>query len=354
MRFSRLRDINIVVRIAVAVVATPAIIIGLSVLLALRITDLPANAAFRVGDTVVTKTELAKRLQLLKALYGIQAPPDPGKRETFRRESARAVALSMVLDRAASDAGVVAEEKDVHDAFVALQGANPDGRNGFVKLLGEVGASEQDVLDEITRQQTTSRLYEKVVAARAGEVAVTEQEAQRYYDENPSQFVQPESRHIRNIVVSTQGDATEVLGKAQAGADFGQLAKEYSLDQSTRDIGGDLGFVAAAKLADSYAAAAFAAPGGGLFGPVRAEKGWNVGQVLEVRPAVPLPFAQVFDQLRDFLKSEKSLELWRGWVSDQVKNAHVQYADEYRPSDPDAPIASTGSEPAAPKPEVPR
>jgi peptidyl-prolyl cis-trans isomerase C len=345
----------IVLRIVAVVVLTPTIVIGLAVLLALRVTSLPANAAFRVGDTVVTRPELVNRLDLLRALYGIQAPPDPAKRDAFRRQSAQAVALSMLLDRAARDEGIVVEGKDVQDAFDQLIKARfPNGRGEFVELLGAVGASEKDVTDEITRQQTTRRLYEKITAAHAAELEVSEPEARRYYEQNPARFVDPETRHLRNIVVATESEAAEVIAKARSGVDFGQLAKQFSLDESTRDIGGDLGFVGRDRLDPDYAVAAFAGPVGDLFGPVRANKGWNVGQVTELHPAGQLSFEQVSDQLRAELKNAKSLLIWRDWVAERIRAADIQYADEFRPAEPNEPIPGDSAGPAPVKPEVPR
>lgn len=329
----------------IAAALTPVLVVGLAVLVATRVTALPSDAAFRADGVAVSQADLKHRLDVLKALYGIAPPQDPRQLDEFRRQSAQAVVLSMVLDRAAREEGIVVEDKDARDSLTQLIGQRfPDGLAGFAKLLGTVGASEQDVVDELKRQLATTRLFDKVAAGRTGQV--TPAQARQFYDQNPAEFVQPESRHLRNIVVATQDDANQVMGQAKAGADFAALAKQFSLDQSTRDSGGDLGSVARDQLDDAFAGPAFAAPVGGVFGPAKTEHGWNIGQVLEVRPATTVPFEQIAEQLRAGLTQEKALAAWRTWVGRRLADAHVEYADDYRPRNPDtvtAPLAPSPS-----------
>jgi peptidyl-prolyl cis-trans isomerase C len=306
------------------------------VLVAARVTALPDGAALRISGTVITTSDLKHRLEVLKALYGIAPPTDPKGQDTFRRQSAEAVALSVVLDRAAHDEGITVEEKDARDALGKMIAERfPDGLAGFAQLLSDVGASEQDVVDEIKRQQATSALFDKVATP---ERTVSEADARLYFDQHPANFLQPAARHLRNIVVPSQDDANDVLAKLRAGGDFAALAKQFSLDQSTRDAGGDLGFVSADQADGDFAGPAFSTAVGAVFGPVRCAHGWNVGQVLEQRPAVALAFDQVKVQLRSELAAAAAKTRWRHWVTQRVKAADIEYADEYRPADPAAPL----------------
>lgn len=51
------------------------------------------------------------------------------------------------------------------------------------------------------------------------------------------------SYNFAHIMITDEGTANEVLKKAQAGDDFGELAKKYSEDKYTRESGGELGFI---------------------------------------------------------------------------------------------------------------
>ena len=52
---------------------------------------------------------------------------------------------------------------------------------------------------------------------------------------------QQERRHLRHILVRTEAKADEVLKLAKEGKNFRTLARKYSLDVTTKVIGGDLG-----------------------------------------------------------------------------------------------------------------
>jgi peptidyl-prolyl cis-trans isomerase C len=175
---------------------------------------------------------------------------------------------------------------------------------------------------------------------------VSEPDARAFYDHNTSKFIRPETRHIRNIVVSDEDDAKQVAQQAQTGADFVGLAKQFSLDGGTRDSGGDLGFVVRDQLEAPFAQAAFSGPAGATFGPIQAEHGWNVGQVLEVRPPVQVPFDQVEDQLRSQLQAQRQLNAWREWVNAQIVEAGITYARDFAPANgnqrlPPLPLSET-------------
>lgn len=332
------------VRLA-ATAMVPVVVVGLLVALATRFTELPDDAAFRVGDVTVSEDQLRDRVDVLEALYGVRAPIGGVEAEEFRRLTAKTVAVSTVIDRAAQARGMRVTEAEGQRALDALiqQLGLPDGRAGFVQLLGRIGASEQDVLDEITRREVHAGLFEQV---RASVPEPTDAEVRRAFDERRSEMVVPEQRRIRNIVTANRQQADAVLQGARTGADFAVLARQSSLDPVTRDKAGDLGLVRREQLMAPFADSAFAVGAGEYFGPVQTEFGWNVGHVLEVVPARPLSYEEAAADLRTAVASERALEAWASWLRAQIQEADVQYAPEYQPADPDSPLPD--STPGAP------
>lgn len=65
------------------------------------------------------------------------------------------------------------------------------------------------------------------------------------------------SANVRGILVDNAQEADDLLTKAQKGADFGQLAKDHSLDTTSAPKGGDLGRVYAGELNDDFTSKAF-------------------------------------------------------------------------------------------------
>ncbi len=334
-----------------------AISAGLIVVLALaiggvtwwRVEALPEDAAFRLADRVVMTDELDHHVDTLRALYGVNPPTEPDKLDAFRRDAAKSYAVAIVLDDAARDEGVVVADKAANDTlsrFVAQQlGEGPQARQKFVEALGNSGTSEQAVLGEVKRQMTVAQLMDKIT----GPITVSDDEVKRAFDERRDQLGTPEKRQLSNIVVAGRPAAEQAAGRIRAGEPFANVARAVSQDQSTRDKGGDLGPVAAAQLEPAYGQAAFAAAPGTVFGPVQTQHGWNVGLAGATTPRVPATFEGIKDPLKAKLELEKATTAWRDWIAARIKDADVEYADNYRPVDPDAPPGV--ADPATPAPQ---
>ncbi|WP_067430599.1 peptidylprolyl isomerase [Nocardioides jensenii] len=304
-------------------------------------TGLPDDAALKYHDDVITTSELDDRVDVLTALYGIQKPAGDKEKDKFERDVAKAVAVSLILDDAAKDRDIVISDKSARDTLASMvdnQLAN--SQKDFTALLAKFGIGEDDVLDEVKRQQAIALLFREVTKSDLDKL--TADDVRAYYDQDPSRFATPEQRHLRNIVVATKRDANAVVAALRRGDDFRAVARTVSRDDATRDNGGDLGTVAQAELDPTFAEKAFAAKPGTVFGPVKTAYGWNVGQVVKVVPARQRPFAKIKDQVADTLRSERALEVWRDWLGDEIKDADVEYADDYRPEHPDEPPADAG------------
>ena len=108
----------------------------------------------------------------------------------------------------------------------------------------------------------------------------------------------------RHILVSSPAQARYVLARLEAGMEFAVLAAAVSLDVSTRDSGGDLGWFALGELLDDrLAEAAFGLADGEITGPVATSLGFHILQRLgnEMRRV---------DASKRPLLAEKRFQLW--------------------------------------------
>jgi peptidyl-prolyl cis-trans isomerase C len=295
---------------------------------------LPEDAVFRVDGTVVTKEQLQHRAALMEFLYGVVKPAERAKVDDFNRSLAKAVAVSAIVERAAREQNIVIADKAASDQLQKMIADSGTDRRAFVQGLGSRGLSERDVLDEIKLQQANVRLFAQVTKEVP---AATDADIKRYFAEHRGEMTVPESRGLLNVVVSSESQARRVAQLAKSGDDFATLAERFSIDESTRGNGGSLGTVEAEQLDAGYATAAFAATNGQVFGPVKTSHGWNVGQVTAIHRATPLSFPQVKDSIASKLDQDAKQAAWDAFLANRIKAAHVQYAPDFRPSDPDAP-----------------
>jgi peptidyl-prolyl cis-trans isomerase C len=299
--------------------------------------QLPEDVAMAIGDEDITIAELETAVAVLSGLFGITEPDDPEEADTFRRDTAKAIAVSRILSAAADDRGIdVADEKVEEQLRLLVENAYVGDQDAFVATLAEKGVAEDDVRDEIRNQLRNLELFTDVT--EDVEEPSTE-EARQYFDEFREELVSAERRRISNIVVVSRKDANAILKLARSGQDFSDLARRYSLDNQTRETGGRLGPLAETELEARYAEVAFAADVDVPFGPVQTQSGWNVGVVTEVVPSRALTFDEVADTIKARLYDDARLEMWNDFIAEQIEEADVTYADRYRPADPAAPPA---------------
>lgn len=300
---------------------------------------LPDDVAVRVGERDVTRAQLTERARSVKALYGVEQPEAGSKRATFRRDLAKSEVLAVMVDRAAAQRDIeVADAKvqETLDRYIATQyGEGEAGRTAFTQALADAGTSEKAVRTEVRRQLVVSLLYDAVTAKVA---APTAAEVDAAYAKRSCLFRTGPQRRLANIVVATREEGEDVLRRVRGGS-FAAVARDTSLDGSSLEQGGDIGFVTREQLEEEYAVLAFGTPVGGVFGPVETRHGWNVGRVVAAKPAAQQPRAEAEKSLAELLTVERRSKVWKDFIRAQLRLAAAEYADDYRPADPVGPPA---------------
>ena len=145
-------------------------------------------------------------------------------------------------------------------------------------------------------------------------VTVTGQQIERYYNDNIQQFSTPEQVHAEHVLLKTadkddaavKKQAESILAQAKGGANFEDLAKKYSEDDSNKAKGGDLDYFGRGQMVKEFEDAAFAAKPGDIVGPVKTQYGYHIIKVLDHRQAQTKPLAEVRSQIEDQLKFEQA------------------------------------------------
>src|SRR5581483_8439920 len=97
-----------------------------------------------------------------------------------------------------------------------------------------------------------------------------------------------EEIHARHILVKTYDEAQAVIARLKAGEDFAKVAADVSIDTSTKDKGGDVGWAPQGTYVSEFDEAAFKLPVMQISDPVTTTFGVHVIQVLEKDPNHPL------------------------------------------------------------------
>lgn len=139
------------------------------------------------------------------------------------------------------------------------------------------------------------------------------------YEAEKNRFGVAEQRMASHILVNLDEKASasavaDALNKAKGlaakarapGADFAQLARQYSDDVGSKDVGGDLGPVQNGIFGEAFDTAFFALQPGQVSDPVRLPDGWHVILYRQLQAGNVKPFEAVRAELEaEYLESER-------------------------------------------------
>lgn len=153
--------------------------------------------------------------------------------------------------------------------------------------------------------------------------SVTDAEAKKFYDAQVGQLKPQEEVRARHILVESKDKAVEIFEKIAHGADFGQMAKEFSKDPGTKDDGGDLGFFSRGQMVPQFEEAAFKLQAGDVSQPVETQFGWHLIRIDEKRDRKPPQFEEVKERILLSMVHRKAQEV----VTELRNKAQVEYID---------------------------
>jgi peptidyl-prolyl cis-trans isomerase SurA len=164
-----------------------------------------------------------------------------------------------IMMELAQKQGLAATDGEVEDNFTEAK--SPYTEEEFQRQLKEKGLTVDDFKSEIRQNLTRQKLINREITSK---VSITDQDVSDFYNQNRAQFNLPETRYrLAQIIVTPRkdpqirnrknDDATTdaeakrkcavLIEKLNAGADFAQLALDYSEDPTTSVNGGEVGFI---------------------------------------------------------------------------------------------------------------
>lgn len=147
----------------------------------------------------------------------------------------------------------------------------------------------------------------------------SEQSLQAFYKQNVDQYRVQFRVHVEHILLKTTGKtdaeveeirkkAEDVLAKAKKGANFEDLAKQYSEDAGNKAKGGDLGWVQEGQTVPEFQQAAFALKKGEISGLVKSMFGFHIIKMIDREEARTRTFEEVRPSIVPILAAQAAEE----------------------------------------------
>jgi peptidyl-prolyl cis-trans isomerase SurA len=259
-----------------------------------------------VGSKAILASNIEERiLQEFPQNKGL--PTAPEELRALRQDIlSMLVNEELLVQEAARDTTIKVLDDDVTksvDALVKTTRARYASEDEYRKDLRVSGFETPDEyrswLTEQQRRSLTIRdlLSKQRSGGKLKPVAPTEKEIREYFDKNKAGFPKrSETISFRQIVVAPPSSvaaktrayalADSILAELRKGADFAAAAKRFSMDPSTKDQGGGLGWVRRGTGLDQrFEEVAFALRPGTISEPVETSFGFHLIQVERAQPA---------------------------------------------------------------------
>lgn len=210
-------------------------------------------------------------------------------------------------------AGTVASPQEVEQAFQSTQGQFKS-REAFERRLLVEGYTPETYRLLVKKQVSATKFANSVGTKVA---AVSDQEVQQYFLDNPEQFRRPQQVRAREILVkvapaasdaeraASRNRAEQVLKAARAGEDFDQLARQHS-EAPTRQWGGAMEPFARGQVPKPVEDAAFALAAGQLSGIVSTPAGFYILKVEAIDAEVIVNEEQARARIRAYLEQRRA------------------------------------------------
>lgn len=242
--------------------------------------------------------------------------------DDYRLTVDEAVELLVDEERLAADVGVVESLADLWIDYTLLAEAAADDST----------FSEIDVDPLVMRQIGQMMVFQLRDSVIQVDTFVTEDELRTMYQEE-SPEVQLRASHImlelpmgadQAALDSVRGELQALRRRAEAGADFAALAREYSQDPGTARIGGDLGYFTRGDMVAPFEEATLSLEPGEISDVVQTPMGLHIIRLTDRRVA---GFDEVAAQYRRQVQGRMVQEAESLFVADLVDRADPQVAE---------------------------
>jgi len=174
------------------------------------------------------------------------------------------------------------------------------------------GLDRKDEVQRALEKTKIELLVMELIKEEAGKVEVTSSEIEDYYNKFKEELKEPEERQIRQIVVSTEQEARDILILLLQGNDFATLAKERSKSANAKD-GGDMGFVQKGRNTAQFDSAAFSdtLDVGKVSNYFKGPDGYYILKIEAKRGGKLKPLSEIWDDIKKgltFLKQQQKVE----------------------------------------------
>jgi len=286
-----------------------------------------------VNGDVITYSQVrvlaAPREKLLRSQY-------TGQELGNKLKEARELALKDLIDRRLVIQAFKKESYEIPDHIVdqrmrdIIRESFGGDRNTFIKTLEAqnytLGEFKEKEMERIMVQAMRSKNVKTSLIIPPNKI-------EEYYRQHRDEFTTKEQIKLRMIMIPSHADtgnsaaqkamAEEVLGKLASGAEFDRMAQIYSED-STRDMGGDWGWIERKTLAAPLEKIAFNMPVGRISNIIDYAGNYYILKVEDKHGGTTRSLAEARSDIEKKLIQLEAQQLQERWIASLRAKAYIR------------------------------
>lgn len=179
------------------------------------------------------------------------------------------------------------------------------------------------LLDEAKKENIKGKndndIIQKLLDKKSNYVQIPESAVREFYDKNKVLYMYA---NIYRIDVKSEQDAQKVYKVLQAGEDFKAVAKKYSIDTTTKNMGGLIGYVPIKQYSSVIQYDLSTLQSGQITMPIKLNSG--IYEILKIDNIKTKSFNEVKDNIKSDLLNSKKQDAINSFIHDLYKSAKIK------------------------------
>ncbi len=205
--------------------------------------------------------------------------------DTMRAYITKEVLLNQTINEMVIKQEVARRDIQIEDTHITAMINNIKAQFPDEKSFNDTLAQQGIAYEEIVEQLTLSLKLNKMLQQDMPELRVTDSEIEAFFEENKESLSVPEQVRASHILVNSSELADQIVEMLEDGADFAELAKNYSIDTSSAVYGGELGYFSRGRMIAEFEESAFSLSVGEVSEPVKTIYGYHIIKLTDRKEA---------------------------------------------------------------------
>ncbi|MEH7502118.1 peptidylprolyl isomerase [Neobacillus drentensis] len=259
------------------------------------------------------------------------------KDETVAKFNGEAISKDELYSEMVKQYGAATVDKIIGDKIVAAEAKKQKVNVKDTELNKEVDKLKasyggEEAFNQALKSNNTSlallkqdlKNYLTIKQLLEPEIKISDEELKTYFDANKDSFAQAEQIKASHILVADEKTANEVKQKLNDGGDFAKLAKEYSTDDSSKDLGGELGYFSKGTMVSEFEDVAFGLAVDQVSKPVKTEYGYHIIKVEAKKKAKEANYNESKAEIKATLFNQKIGSEYTTWLENKKKSYDIE------------------------------